>query len=341
MQDNPLVGWRVDRDKVSFTGTGLQRPECVLAEKTGDLWVADARGGVMHIEPRGSQRLIAQQLTTERSPTEKLETRLSSGTLPNGLAFDAHGDILIANFGTDRLELMNRKDGTTRILLDSIDGKPIGKVNFVLPDSRGRLWISVSTQVNPWMSALRPDLADGCIVLMDSRGARIVADCLSFTNEVRFDREEKFLYAVETMGNRITRFRVEEDGRLTNRETFGPASLGAGAPDGIAFDAYGNLWVTMIMADRLLAITPEGDVLELLDDGNPEAMKQVQIAAAAKPGTPPFAQMLQAKGTLAPWMASVTFGGDDLKTVYIGSLLGSSLAVFRSPVAGLPMLHWK
>ncbi|RJF87378.1 SMP-30/gluconolactonase/LRE family protein [Oleomonas cavernae] len=339
MPDNPLRGWRVDRDQVSFVGTALQRPECVLAEKSGDLWVADARGGVVHIAPSGEQRLIAHQAEVERSPTEGLEARLASGTLPNGLAFDAHGDILIANFGTDRLEVMSRKDGTTRVLLDLIDGKPIGKVNFVLPDTRGRLWITVSTRVNPWMDALRPDLADGYIILMDNQGARIVADGLAFTNEIRFDRQEEFLYVVETMGNHITRFKAHEDGTLSNREVFGPPALGPGAPDGIAFDAYGNLWVTMIMADRLLAITPEGDLLELLDDGNPAATAQIERTASG--GRPNFGQMLEAKGTLAPWMASITFGGEDLKTVYLGSLLGTSLAVFRSPVAGLPMLHWK
>lgn len=45
-------------------------------------------------------------------------------------------------------------------------------------------------------------------------------------------------------------------------------------------------------------------------------------------------------GTIAPWMASVTFGGPDLKYVYIGSLRGTTIPWFRAPVAGLPMVHW-
>jgi hypothetical protein len=40
-------------------------------------------------------------------------------------------------------------------------------------------------------------------------------------------------------------------------------------------------------------------------------------------------------------IASVAFGGSDLRTVYLGSLGGTSLAVFRSPVAGLPLGHWR
>lgn len=50
--------------------------------------------------------------------------------------------------------------------------------------------------------------------------------------------------------------------------------------------------------------------------------------------------MSRARGTIAPWMASITFGGPDLRTVYIGSLLGTTIPLFRSPVAGLPMVHW-
>ena len=38
--------------------------------------------------------------------------------------------------------------------------------------------------------------------------------------------------------------------------------------------------------------------------------------------------------------ASVTFGGPDLRTVYVGSLRGTRIPYFRSPVAGLPMVHW-
>jgi hypothetical protein len=40
-------------------------------------------------------------------------------------------------------------------------------------------------------------------------------------------------------------------------------------------------------------------------------------------------------------MASVTFGGSDLRTVYLGSLRGTSIPYFRAPVAGLAMAHWR
>lgn len=335
---NPLLGWKVNRANVRTVGNNLRRPECILAEPDGTLWAADARGGVTRIGSDGAQQLVAPRVDQHFDRADDAHSRYMHGTLPNGLAFDAEGHFLIANFGTDRLERMTR-DGRMEVLLDSIEGKSIGKVNFVLRDSRDRIWITVSTSVNPWVTAMRPNLADGYIILLDQTGVRVVADGFAFTNEIRMDAREEWLYVVETTGKRISRLRVGADGSLTQREVFGPNHLGTGFPDGLAFDAYGNLWITMVMSDRLIALTPEGELLELLDDGNPQATAKLEADFAA--GKLETDTMAQAKGTLAPWMASVTFGGSDLHTVYLGSLMGTTIPCFESPVRGLPMVHWR
>jgi gluconolactonase len=335
---NPLKGFRISRDDLQFVGKDLQRPECILAERDGTLWSADARGGVMRIEPDGNQRLIAQQADSHFAGTTDLARRFTEGTLPNGLAFARNGDILISNFGTDRLEVMTR-EGDSRVLYDSIDGKPIGKVNFVLRDSKDRIWLTVSTRIRNWMEAIRPGLDDGFIALVDERGLRIVADGLHFTNEVRLDAKEEYLYAVETCGRRITRFRVGEDGSLSRREIFGPSDFGpAGFPDGCAFDSYGNLWVTLVMAEKLIALTPDGEMLTLYDDGKPDKIAALEAGYQSGRLTPE--QMMETRSSVTPWIASVTFGGADLRNAYIGTLFGTTIPWFRSPVPGLPMVHW-
>ena len=335
---NPLTGFTVDPARVDRVGRDLQRPECILAERDGVLWSADARGGVMRITPDGRQDLIAQSIDPHFDVATDAAASLLTGTLPNGLAFAANGDFLISNFGTDRLERMSRS-GKTQVLLDNIDGHPLGKVNFVLRDSRNRIWITVSTMVNPWSDAICASLADGYIILLDERGPRVVADGFHFTNEIRLDAEEEWLYVAETTAKRVTRLRVQPDGGLADREIFGPDDLGAGLIDGIAFDAYGNLWVTMIFADRLVAITPKGELLELLSDGPPDPTERFE-AAFAMGESVPFGLLMETGGPLCTWLASVTFGGVDLQTVYLGGLRSTSIPFFRSPVAGLPMAHW-
>ena len=343
--NNPLQGFTVDRAQIKTIGRDLQRPECILAERDGTLWSADARGGVMRIAPDGTQRFIGQRAdarfeSAAAATSSELEHKYTTGTLPNGLAFAANGDILISNFGTDCLEVMTR-EGATRTLVDRIDGQPIGKVNFVLRDSKDLVWITVSTRVNPWTTAASSRVRDGFIAVLEGERLSVVADGFHFTNEIRLDANEEWLYIVETTGPHITRMRLREGAHgveLIDREVFGPTHLG-GFPDGIAFDSFGNLWCTLVMVDQLIALTPQGDKLLLLDDGDPQASKNLLDHMAAGTVTPD--DMMKARGTLAPWMASVTFGGADLRTVYIGSLMGTTIPYFTSPVAGLPMVHWR
>jgi sugar lactone lactonase YvrE len=156
---------------------------------------------------------------------------------------------------------------------------------------------------------------------------------------VRFDKNEEYLYVVETTGGRILRFRADENGDLSNREIYGPSSLGPGAyPDGIAFDSYGNLWGTTVYSDTLFAITPEGEQIVLLDEGDPKKVKALDDAFFEKRVSSEI--LFETGQGIAPWMASVTFGGPDLGTVYIGSLKGTKIPYFKSPVPGLPMVHW-
>jgi gluconolactonase len=335
---NPVRNFEIDRSALSYIGHDLQRPECVLAERDGTLWSADARGGVVEIEPDGTQRIVTQRGSNFFSDAGTETSRYLEGTLPNGLAFDKNGDFLISNFGTDCLERMTR-EGNTTLLADTIDGSPVGKVNFVLRDSKDRIWITVSTKIRNWMHALRTDLPDGYIARYDNGELHIVADGFRFTNEIRFDAKEEFFYVVETTGGCISRLRVDEKGSLSGREIFGPSSLGKGAwPDGIAFDSYGNLWGTMVYSDKLFVLTPEGDLRILLDEGDPRKVAALEQAFLENRVTE---DVLFATGQgVAPWMASVTFGGPDLRTVYIGSLKGRRIPYFRAPAPGLPMVHW-
>lgn len=337
-KNNPLHGWQVDRAAIRHVGHDLQRPECVLAERDGTLWAADARGGAMRIAPDGDQQLLLPAQSGAEPSTTDFERRYvqSQGSLPNGMAFLPNGDFVIANWGSDTVETMTR-DGRVRRLVERIDGQPLGKANFVLRDRKGRIWLTVTTRMQPWTESINARAADGYIACIDERGVRIVADGFEGTNEVRLDAEEEWLYVVESNARRISRLRVRDDGSLTDREVYGPSRL-EGFPDGFAFDVFGNLWITLVMADKLIALTPEGDVLTLLDDGNPEATRRLNAHYEARTLTPEI--MAAAAGTLAPWMASLTFGGADLQTVYLGSLRGTTLPSFRAPLVGLAPIHW-
>lgn len=314
--------FRLALSDLTFVGQELQRPESIIAESDGTLWISDHRGGVIRRDPDGAQTLIS-----------KFEGE------SNGLAMDGEGNLYIANISGGTLHKIWR-DGRHEVLLSEIDGQPLGSVNFVFVDSQDRLWVTVSTRERPWFPAAAQPRPDGYIILIDAGGPRIVADGLLFTNEARLDANEEYLYVAETMARRISRFRVRPDGSLAEREGYGPADLGHGAyVDGFTIDAEGNLWVTTVLRNGLVVITPDGDAHVVFEDVNQPAIDHVVAQIAAGGMTP--ADMFACVGPRLQFPTSVTFAGPDLRTVYIGSLAMPHLVSFQSPVPGLPMRHWR
>jgi sugar lactone lactonase YvrE len=346
---NPLKGWSVNPAEITLTGTGLRRPECVLAQPSGDLWIADLGGGVVHIAPDGGQSVIRpRDGGGPFAPDENPNIDGNQGfSMPNGLCFDPDGNFVIANFGTNVVEHLTR-DGHWSLIADTViwpegSARPIGKANFPAIDREGRLWFSVTASAEAWRNRDQAVEADGYIAVIDdwkpgkAGQARVVATDLGGANELRFSADWTQLYVAETGADHMTGFRVGPGATLTDRQVYGPERL-YGAPDGFAFDAHGNLWTTLIGQDRLVAITAEGDVLTLWEDGD-RAVKEAARTSPQESGTGTTLGAKPGDG-LAPRMASITFGGPDLHTVYIGSLGGTALPTFRSPVAGAALPHW-
>lgn len=85
-----------------------------------------------------------------------------------------------------------------------------------------------------------------------------------------------------------------------------------GMADGCAFDAEGNLWVTLVVANRIVAISPDGLAQTVLEDPD---------------------------GTLLSAPTSIAWGGPDMRDVYIGSIATPHVLKGRSSVPGLPLVH--
>ena len=107
----------------------------------------------------------------------------------------------------------------------------------------------------------------------------------------------------------------------------------------MTFDAEGHLWVTSIVSNRLLRIAPDGTVALVFEDGDPEHIAKVENALSDRTVTRDHFYMTS--GRRVQNVASIAFGGPDLRTAYLGSLAGDTLPIFQSPVAGLALPHWK
>jgi gluconolactonase len=309
-----LVDFELTAADFGSVGVGLQRPECVWSDASG-IWVSDG-GGVSHLPAGGKPR------------------RLGSGICePNGFSRRSDGSFVVAGIGDGGLHLISPA-GETRRLLDSYDGRSLGAVNYACADGLGRIWVSVMTRGLPWHTALSARHVDGYILRVDHDGVRceVVADGLDLTNEVKLSADGRYLYAVETFGSRVVRFAIRHDGSLGEKEAVGPENLGHDVmPDGITFDAVGNLWVTVINQNALFVIDRRHDVHVVYSDPNPRAVAIVADAVAHRNGSvQQLAACAEVTGPLR-LPTSVAFGGPDGLTAYIGSVGLSHLATFRLP----------
>lgn len=318
----PIKEFRLELSDLTFTGHDLVRPESIIAQPNGTLWTSDGRGGVTRINPDDTQQFLS-----------------GLGGEPNGLAMADDGSLLVANIGIGTLQKLC-PNGRTETVLTEVNGVTLTCANFVFLDSKNRIWAAFSTREQQWWAAAAKPRPDGYIVLINEKGARIVMDGIYFTNEIRLDAREEYLYVAETMKSRIIRFRVQSDGSLTDKEVVGPNGLGTGAQvDGFAFDSEGNIWVTTPLRNGVGIISSDGDYHIVFEEANEIALATFEEKLAN--GTLQPADMMATTGKTLQLQTSVTFGGPDLCTVYVGSLAMPHLSTFRSPVAGLPMRHWK
>jgi sugar lactone lactonase YvrE len=306
-------------------GSGLNRPECVLAHASGTVFCSDSTGsgGISVIRPDGTTTRI-----------------LSKGrvVVPNGIALLRDGSFLIAHLGTQDGGIFRLwADGTLEPFLVEFGGRPLAPSNFVHRDGLDRLWICVSTELRPRHLAYRPDLSEGVIILVDGNGPRLVAEGLGYTNECVVDVDRDLLYVNETFGRRLSRFRIRPDGSLADKTVV--TQFGAGDyPDGLTLDSEDGLWVTSVISNRLFRIDREGRRELILQDSDPSDVARIEEAFQS--GRMHKDDLAATMGKGLRNLSSLAFSGPDLRIGLLGSLGNDALVRIELPVPGRPPAHW-
>jgi hypothetical protein len=203
-------------DRLTTTAHGVTRPEDVKITADGRVLVSDAASAVAEVLADGSLRRFG-----------------AAGGEPNGLAPMPDGSVVVANFAAGVLQRVDLGSGAVEVVLDSVDGQPLGAVNYPLLDRDGALWVSSSTRTDP-VATIASGEEDGFLFRLDPDGsATVVADSVAWPNCMTFDDDERYLYACRSSRCDVVRFAVEGTGAgrtLGPAERYGP-QLGDRRPD--------------------------------------------------------------------------------------------------------------
>jgi sugar lactone lactonase YvrE len=316
--------FKLDLQDITTIGHSMQRPECVLATASGDLFCSDSRGGYNIVAADGSTQFIK----AIGAPPD---------FMPNGIALMPDRDVLAANLADSAGVWRIKPDGAAELFVAEADGVALPPVNFVGLDAKGRVWISVSTRAVPRHPAFKKGWADGFIAVHDRGVTRIVAEDIAFTNEAIVDPTGEWLYVNETVGPSTARYPIRADASLGPRETVAEYPR-ATFPDGLTFDADGGVWIVSVASNRIIHVDRAGKQTLVAQDADDIELER--IADAFERGEP--VRELVDIGASRPLrnIASICFGGADLRTVYMGSLAHEAIQCFRAPVRGAPLVHW-
>lgn len=302
-------------DTASFQkiAIGIDRPEDVVVSAAGRVFASDHQCAVAEILPDGSFVRLGPK-----------------GGAPNGINMDPQGRILIANFGIyDReegpLQRFDPETGVHETLVTEVEGRRLTSANYPVMDRDGNIWCANSTHAETWPQAL-DGRADGFLFVVRPDGSsEIVAEGLKFPNGLALSADHRKLFCAQTSAADVLAFDILAGARLGPAVRYGPVLgllAGPGLPpareedlgytDGVGMDAEGNLWVCLPAANKVVAITPSGEKVTVIHDPT---------------------------GELVNHPTNVTWGGPDLRDLYIGSIRAGYVLKGRSPVAGLALVH--
>jgi gluconolactonase len=98
-----------------------------------------------------------------------------------------------------------------------------------------------------------------------------VAGDLNYANGIGISPDQKTLYVSETVGNCMLKFKINDNGSLSNRSNFALLNLLTPnkveswwlGPDSMKIDSKGNIYVAQWFGGKILKISPDGKLLHI------------------------------------------------------------------------------
>jgi gluconolactonase len=176
----------------------------------------------------------------EYSTDGKLSLFLDSAGRSNGMYFDKKGNLVTCADEHDQLWSIS-PDKKIKILLTDFGGHLMNGPNDIWIDSKGGIYMTDPYYQRDYWTRKKSDL-DGQKVYYLPKGKKqpiIVDTNFKRPNGIVGTPDGKYLYVADIGDNKMYKYTIEKDGKLSNRELFT-----AQGGDGITLDERGNLYIS-------------------------------------------------------------------------------------------------
>ena len=267
-------------DQFTTLADGLDHPEGVAWGADGNWYAGGEAGQVYRISADGAFSQIA-----------------STGGFVLGLALDGNHNIYACDLFQNKVFKISATGDLEVYSEGSADRKFLAPNYPVFTDS-GDLYVSSSGGF---------DEKNGCVFLIRPNGETIVASEVidHFPNGMALSLDGRELYIIVSNMPGIVKAAIQADGTLGDPQLV--VEMPGTVPDGLAFDAEGNLYIACYAPNEVYRFSAFGK-LEL-------AASDWQSVVLSAP-------------------TNIAFGGEDMKSAIFGSLGRWHLSMIEMPIAG-------
>jgi gluconolactonase len=255
-------------------------PEGPCFDKAGNLfWVNCSSGQISKLSTDG-----------------ELSCFLDTGAVPQAGNFASSGDMYVCEAGLHQIITVH-PDASWEVLAEKCDGVPFRSPNDLVVDPFDNLYFT-----DPGGS--KPDNPIGTVHFV-SKGGEVtkLAEGMEFPNGIAMTADAHTLSVVETYPRCVWNYDIVEPGVVAEKRMLWQDEDEDSLPDGMAYDAEGNLWVAAFRTGTIAVVSPQGETLDRYDAGG-----------------------------LKP--TNCVFGGPDLSTLYVTEVETNSIYTIETGVKG-------
>ncbi len=269
--------------QVEVYSAGMDHPECVAIAPDGRVWAGGEGGQVYVIDPETRQPEVLCQLDA----------------MAAGLAFDRAGNCYVCS--QDDTVVRVSPTGKWEVFCSSVEGRSLRAPNYPVFGPDGILYVSGSGDYPG---------PTGEIYRIDPHGTASVfhSGPFHYANGLAIDGAAECLYVAQTATDDVVKVPLDGSGGVPE-QVCAPGAL-LPMPDGLAFDAEQNLYVTSFGGSALERIRPDGSIELVARDDRGLSINRVTNCA---------------------------FGGPGMDRLYLANLGGWHISVMTMDIPGQPL----
>jgi gluconolactonase len=267
---------------------GLDHPECVAVHPDGSVWAGGEAGQIYRISPDG----------------RSIEVVAGTGGFVLGIAFSPGARWLAAcDLRKQCVWRLDLKSARLRLFARGVGRYRLRIPNHLAFAADGTLYVTDSggfREVSGKILRFDPDHS--------GHGQVWHAGPFNFANGIALGPDGESIYVVCTWLPGVERIGIRPDGSPDRRSLY--ARLPRSLPDGLAFDARGNLYVPCYTPARIYRVTPRREVNVLIEDWEAHTLSNP---------------------------TNIAFGGLDFKDLFVANLGRWHVTKIDLRIPGLPL----